>query len=350
MRGAPRWLVVLAVLAIVAALGAFPIHRTLKPSDFVIEATSSTLPADGFTSIEIKLRSSTTRELKELRAESDDPRRASVESIAIRSDSAYVTARAGVMPGETTFRFAAPGFESQLLRLKTTLDASDSVGDGTPDFLRLHDAVDRAAFRRWFTFLAESENYRHHPAGEIEDCAALLRYAFREALRQHDSGWARAAALPAAPATGDIRQYQYPYTPVGPAVFRVRDGVFTAGDLSNGAFAQFADAKTLWRYNSYFVGRDIGRARPGDLLFFRQEGQNSLFHAMIFLGPSQMEADSPQENFVVYHTGPIGGSPGEIRRPTIAQLLSFPDPRWRPVPANPSFLGVYRWNILRGTE
>ena len=98
---------------------------------------------------------------------------------------------------------------------------------------------------------------------------------------------------------------------------------------------------TLWDGTS-------SRARPGDLLFFRQEGHDLPFHTMIFLGASQIEDGS--EPLVVYHTGPIGKSAGEIRRPTLAQLMNFPDPRWRPVPSNPSFLGVYRWNILRGAD
>ena len=350
MRGVPRWLAVLAAFAFVAVMGAFTIHRALSPADFVIEATPSTLPADGFSSTEIKLHSSTGRDLRGLRVGIDDPRHANVESVAIRGDSAYVRLRAGIMPGEAKLRLEAPGFESQQIKLKAIFDASDSVGDGTPDFLRLHDATDRAAFRQWFTLLAESEYYRHQPAVEIDDCAALLRYAFREALRRHDSAWARASALPAAPAVGDVRQYQYPYTPLGAAIFRVREGGFSTKDLNAGGFAQFADAKTLWRYNSYFVGRDIARARPGDLLFFRQEGQNLSFHAMIFLGPSQVESGVSGETFVIYHTGPVGQLPGEIRRPTVAQLMNFPDPRWRPVPSNPSFLGVYRWNILWGAD
>ena len=350
MRGAPGWLAVVAVLAIVAVVGAFTIHRALSPAAFVVDATPSTLLADGFSTAETKLHASTGREIREFRAETDDARRTSVESIAIRGDFAYVTLRAGVMPGDTKLHLEAPGFESRQITLKTTLDASDSMGDGTPDFLRLHDAADRAAFRRWFTLLAESEYFRHQSQAEIDDCAALLRYAYREALRQHDSTWAKAVALPVAPVSGTLRQYQYPYTPLGADMFRVREGSFVASDLNDGAFAQFADAKTLWRYNSYFVGRDIGRARPGDLLFFRQEGPNLPFHAMIFLGPSQVEPRSSREAFVVYHTGSIGKSPGEIRRPTLSQLTNFPDPRWRPLDSNPSFLGVYRWNILRGAE
>lgn len=350
MRGVPRWLAVLAVAAIVAGLGAFTVHRALAPAALLVEAAPTTLPADGFSSSDFNIRSSSGRDLKGFRVEVDDPRRAGVDSITVHGDSVRISVRAGVLPGEANFHFSAPGFEPAQLKLETTLVVSDSVGDGTPDFLRLHDGADRAAFRRWFTLLAEAEYYRHQSLGEIDDCAALLRYAYREALRQHDSAWAKAIALPAAPSAGDVRQYQYSYTPLGSGLFRVRDGSFAAGDLSNGAFAQFADARTLWRYNSYFVGRDIARARPGDLLFFRQEGRDLSFHAMIFLGPSQIEAGPGRELLLIYHTGPIGKSPGEIRRPTLAQLMNFPDPRWRPVPSNPSFLGVYRWNILRGAD
>jgi hypothetical protein len=279
-----------------------------------------------------------------------DPHRAAVDSVVVHGDSAVVSLRTGLLPGETDLRFTARGFERQQVALHTTLDVSDSIGDGTPDFLRLHDAADRASFRRWFTLLAESEYYQRQSRAEIDDCAALLRYAYREALRQHNSVWAKSVALSVAPSASEIRQYQYPFTPLGAGVFRIRGGSFTSADLNNGAFAQFADVKTLWRYNSYFVGRDITRARPGDLLFFRQEGQNLAFHAMIFIGRSQVENNPDREPLVIYHTGLNGKSAGEIRRPTLAQLLNFPDPRWRPVPSNPSFLGVYRWNILRGAD
>ena len=87
------------------------------------------------------------------------------------------------------------------------------------------------------------------------------------------------------------------------------------------------------------------------------------FHAMIFVGPSQVEP-SPESahdghtealatgsnQFVVYHTGPDGKTKGIVKRLSIAELMNYPDPRWRPVASNPAFLGVYRWNILRGGE
>jgi uncharacterized protein len=197
--------------------------------------------------------------------------------------------------------------------------------------------------------LAESQYFRTKPQPEIDDCAALLRFAYREALREHDASWAHAMALSAPPSASDIQQYQYPYTPLGAGLFRVHNGSFSPQNIRDGAFAQFADAETLWRHNTFSVGRSLVRARPGDLLFFRQDDAGKMpFHAMIFVGPSQVERDRQQ--FVVYHTGPSGSSPGQIKRLSIAELLNYPDARWRPVASNPAFLGVYRWNILRGSE
>ena len=360
MRGVPRWLTVLAVVAIAVMVCAFTVRRAMVPAALVLQLSDVSLPADGFSSTELNVHSSNGRALRGLEVQVENPpgappfsrlERVRVESVTTGPDSATVSLRAGVNPGGIKLRVAAPGFTPQEIALQTIPDAGDAIGDGTPDFLRLHDPADRATFRRWFTLLAESQYYRgkNLPA-EIDDCAALLRFSYREALRAHDAAWAHAAALPAPASAVDVRQYQYPYTPLGAALFRARGGTFTARDLSDGAFAQFADVKTIWRYNTFFVGRDFTRARPGDLLFFRQDGdgQTMPFHAMIFLGRSQIELG--EELFIVYHTGPEGKARGEIRRWSVAELINYPEVRWRPMASNPAFLGVYRWNILRGDE
>lgn len=220
----------------------------------------------------------------------------------------------------------------------------DRFGDGTPDFLRLTDPADQAAFRRWFTLIAEYQAVRPRAEvpSEIADCASLLRYSYREALKRHDESWFQTSGIEVPAPPGEIREWSYPHTPLGTALFRVRPGGFQPGDLSNGAFAQFADAKTLVERNAYFVGRDVRAALPGDLLFYRQFGQSSPWHSMIVA-----RSDSATE--VVYDTGPDHGQPGELRRVLLSELLDHPEPQWRPLPGNPNFLGVYRWNILRGT-
>lgn len=256
--------------------------------------------------------------------------------------------QSGVISGDGRIRVTALGFMPQEVILRTTPDYNDTVGDGTPDFLRLHDPADRLAFRHWFALLAESQYYRDKPLPEIDDCAALLRFAYREAMRAHGVAWAHAIALPAPVSAGDIQQYQYPYTPLGADIFRVHGGSFTSVNLRDGAYAQFADAQTLLRHNTFSVGRNLARAHPGDLLFFRQDGSHMPFHAMIFLGHSQVEPSS--EQFIVYDTGPEGQTKGIIKRLSVAELYNYPDARWRPIASNPAFLGVYRWNILRGGE
>jgi uncharacterized protein YfaT (DUF1175 family) len=253
--------------------------------------------------------------------------------------------RAGIIPGHITIQVAFPGRPSARASLLTTLDAEDSAEDGTPDFLRLTDAHDRAAFRRWFTYLAEEQYFADTRAAEITDCAALIRYAYREALRAHDGAWAAGAGLRLVPALDSVARYQYPFTPLGAALFRVRAGPFRPGDLTGGAFLEFADARTLWRSNTHLVSRELDRALPGDLIFYRRDSNRTVYHSMIYLGGSAFRAGNGR--YLVYHTGPDGKDPGEIRLLSTEDLMRFPQAEWRPIPANPHFLGVYRWNILR---
>jgi hypothetical protein len=242
-----------------------------------------------------------------------------------------VRIRAGVLAGRTAVRAAAPGFLPAEARFDTQLEAAGSAGDGAPDFLRLEDDRDRQAFRRWFAFLAEAQ-YFQKPASrpvEIVDCAAPIRYAYREALLLHDGGWARDAGLPLLAGLESVEKYRYPYTPLGAALLRVRPAPFQPPDLSDGSFAQFSDARTLLRFNTHSIGRNLFRALPGDLLFF--EPAAGRFHSMIFLGASQI--DPGRALYVFYHNGPDGPNAGEMRRPTVGELMNHPDPRWQPPPS-----------------
>jgi len=234
---------------------------------------------------------------------------------------------------------------------------TDRFGDGTPDFLRLTDPADQAAFRRWFTAIAQYQAARPRaevPA-EIVDCAGLLRYAYREALRRHDGQWFAATGIEVAAPPGEIAAWHYPATPLGLGLFRIAPGPFEAGDAADGAFAQFADAKTLVERNAYLVSRDVRAALPGDLLFWRQFGQSSPWHSMIVLDGGEVVYDTGPDHPPHGH-GPVRGGPGDhgkpgdLRRVRISELMEHPDARWRPLAGNPNFLGVYRWNILRGMQ
>jgi len=200
--------------------------------------------------------------------------------------------------------------------------------------VRLGDESDRAAFRSWFVLLADAQFERQ--TDDVQDCAALVRHAVREALRAHTPEWVRRSGLPFTPQFADVRSAPRAGAD-GLPLFRI------TSDTSP-TFAEFADARTLINLNARPLGRDARALRPGDLLYFRQPGQREPDHLMVFVGRSHFESDG--DDWVVYHTGPLDGGPGEVRKVRLSTLTQHPAPRWRPLASNPSFVGVFRLAIL----
>jgi uncharacterized protein len=336
MQGTRVLVAALVAAAVVALLAGPALLRTTAPA---LEISAPQLPADGASSAIVSWRGDAGDGVQ-FRLLAHPP-----GTTFEKLDRHRGMLHAGVTPGSAVIEAEADGKSAQA-RVELQPQYGDSERDGTPDFLRLTGA-DAHAFRQWFTFLAEDEYFRAptERLAEVNDCAALLRFAYRETLRGHDATWANGLGLKRLATSPSVTKYRYPVTPLGAALFRVRGGTFRESDLKDGTFAEFADANTLMSLNSHLMTRDVMGARPGDLLFFRQPQQQSPFHAMIFVGTSHFEGGS--ESYVVYHTGPEGSNKGEVRRLTLAQLAAHPEPRWRPLPSNPAFLGVYRWNILR---
>jgi len=220
-------------------------------------------------------------------------------------------------------------------RLLATIGLLCALSAQTPAQVRLADESDRAAFRAWFVLLADAQFYRATP--DVTDCAALVRHAAREALRPHTPEWRRQAALPrsgAFPAFPDVRAKTTMADGGGLALFRVSDG-------TPARYAEFADARTIIRLNARFIGRDAAALRPGDLLFFHQDGQREPDHLMIYVGASPFEPQA--RDWIVYHTGP---PENEVRKVRLADLQRHPAPRWRPLSNNPGFVGVFRLEML----
>lgn len=254
--------------------------------------------------------------------------------------------RAGIVPGKIRLVARQSSEIRPITSLEVRPDWQDRNANGLPDSMELTNPADARAFLDWFRFLAEEQYFRGEDLDpEINDCAALLRFCFREALRFHDGEWAVRVGLQSVKPIPDVDRFHYPLTPLRADLFRVKPGSFQLDDLESGAFGQFADAETLLLYNAVPIGKDIEQARPGDLLFYRQESQSMPFHAMLYLGASTMEQDDGTE-YVIYHTGPDGSWKGEMRRRSLSELFHHPEPRWHPTAANPTFLGVYRWKIL----
>lgn len=196
--------------------------------------------------------------------------------------------------------------------------------------IRLADASDRAAFQSWFVLLADAQFER--PAPDVIDCAALIRFAFREALRSHTPDWSRRISLPFTPTFPDVRSAPQP-TEKGWPLFRI-------SAHAPSRYAEFADARTLVTLNARPLGRDTSALQPGDLLYYRQPGQRQPDHLMVFVGRSFF--DKQHDDWVVYHTGPTSDGPGEVRKVRLRDLQQHPAPRWRPLTSNPQFVGIFR--------
>jgi uncharacterized protein len=218
--------------------------------------------------------------------------------------------------------------------------------DGLPDLIELRTFNDRENFRRWFTWVAEMQFYNLSDqwSPEQRDCAGLVRFAWREALRPHDRLWFQRMGENYDPVAPDLTPNIA--APLGGKLFRTAPGTYNTRDVADGRFSEFADAQTLKMFNADFVGRDRDQAKPGDLLFFHQPWvQKYSFHVMIFLGEPRVASEGTHD-WVVYHTGASSDDAGTVKKVRLAVLDGHPDKRWRPVSSNPNFLGFYRLKLL----
>jgi uncharacterized protein YfaT (DUF1175 family) len=144
----------------------------------------------------------------------------------------------------------------------------------------------------------------------------------------------------------DVGRYTLEQGPLGGKLFRTSFGAYKDGDLSSGAFSDFADARTLKNFNVKFISRDRHNAEPGDLLFFYQPWvQKFPYHVMIFLGSSKLSNEQASD-WVVYHTGASPSDEGTVKKVELSVLDHHPNRRWRPLESNSNFLGFYRLKIL----
>jgi uncharacterized protein YfaT (DUF1175 family) len=226
---------------------------------------------------------------------------------------------------------------------------ADSDNDGFPDFAELRTFEDRESFRRWFTSIAETQFYQLSDQWKKDqrDCAGLVRFAVREALRRHDRTWFQKMGPAYDSVAHDVTGFDLDNNQLGEKIFRAESGAFQESDLRNGRFTEFADARTLKNFNTVFIGRDRREALPGDLLFFYQPWvQKFPYHVMVFLGAPRI-APNGGRDWVVYHTGSTATDDGAVKKVELSVLDQHPDPRWRPIESNKNFLGFYRLKTLQ---
>ncbi len=211
---------------------------------------------------------------------------------------------------------------------------ADIDNDGIPDSAELLNPIDRMSFRKWFVRIAEAQFLKKNYSWSKNerDCAGLIRYAYKEALKKHDEQWYRKSGISIDKNLSDVRQYNYPHIPIlKDKLFKLRKG--RSSDLST--FGYFADAETLRKYNMTLISRDISAAQAGDILFYQNLlHESSPHHSMIVV------ENSGKDFKVVYHTG----SGNLVKRVSLNYLKKssiFQPAKW-----NKHFLGIYRFNIL----
>ena len=271
---------------------------------------------------------------------------ASLGTHVLRAHDGTQVLRAGTRAG--VVRFVTSGATAELRLLD---DPRDLDQDGLPDAMELLGQEDRAAFTVWFTALAEAQATRLDDAWAPvhQDCAGLVRFALREALKAHDAAWLeRRRYLPTISAP-DVQAVRYPALPfAGDRPFRAVGGAFDPAVPAEVQFTAAASARALWQLNTRLVSREVSEARPGDLLFFSvPHAPGSGLHTMIVLGARPGATPDEPATRVVYHTGRDGEAHhGEVRVVSLADLSRHPDVGWHPLAHNARFLGVHRLNLL----
>src|SRR5438132_1605028 len=112
----------------------------------------------------------------------------------------------------------------------------DSDNDGIPDVAELRTFQDRESFRRWFTDVAEMQFYQLNDQWKAEqrDCAGLVRFAMREALRRHDRAWLQRMGRGYETVAADVEGFDLDHNPLNVKIFRTDFGSFHESDLRNG--------------------------------------------------------------------------------------------------------------------
>lgn len=195
---------------------------------------------------------------------------------------------------------------------------------------------DEKALRESITRLALFQAKKLSPQWEVpqRDCAGLVRFAYREAIRLRSPADGKKLGIPDSLYLPEVSEVSRRIFPDFSQIWQV--GYDKAGKPR---FGSFADAETLISYNFKKKCRDLSLARTADLLVFQNDLESDQpYHLMLFV-------EDRAGNLVVYHNG-AEGEDAQVRVVRISDLMKSPDPVWFPIASNPHFLGVYEWNRL----
>jgi uncharacterized protein YfaT (DUF1175 family) len=200
-----------------------------------------------------------------------------------------------------------------------SLPASARQATATQPATQLTPAQSRI-FRAWMVRMIALQFAGPTPRWQQRDCVGLVRFAVAEALREHDAKWKRANGLLGQPMPPEIE------------LAATQQALRHNWRRADGSRSAYAGALELVQENTRFCGKDCNQARAGDLLFFDQgEAQ----HVMVWMG-----------SYIAYHTGSSSVDDNGLRALGLRELQHWSDTRWHPLPENPNFAGVYRFDFL----
>ncbi|WP_207769152.1 DUF1175 family protein [Leptospira adleri] len=256
----------------------------------------------------------------------DEKKESSLKLLSLESSGSKQIIRliAGYKPGRSMVRTKL----GTLIEIELFSREGDWDEDGFPDHSELGSEEDRQAFREWFVQIALSQYLKETGSwnSRERDCSGLIRFSYKEALKNHDLLWQKKIGILLDKNIPDVREFQYPDIPsIGINLFRTGSKTFGA----------FADAESLEKYNTFFVSKNLESGFSGDVLFFREDrGNGTNFHSMILV------EENKTNPLLLYHTGSNRG----------IQLIRAKElhksNRFSPEPDNPFFLGLYRFRIL----
>ncbi len=327
-------------------------HRILPAYRVNLTATDSVLPANGLarTIITAKIISPTVVSSETV---AQFYIKDGVTSIQFLSDpkcqiidnTVSIGIRAALVPGTTPIGLLLDKQPMAECTLTTQPDWTDTDHDGFPNVTELTSAQDKRHFIDSFVAIADAQFYQLSDAWHEDqrDCAGLIRFAYREALKQHSDDWHTAVGWLHAQPAPDVEKFSYPNIPlIGTRLFRMNNLSVADHDVDS-LFSAFVEAKYLLNYNCVSVGKNRTAAQTGDLVFFFHFNDPTMpYHSMIFI----KDPTDAKQDYFIYHTGPSEEETGEVRKLRREIFNHHPDERWRPEPNNPFFLGYYRWKII----
>lgn len=176
-------------------------------------------------------------------------------------------------------------------------------------------------FRAWFAKMVHAQlQSGPNPRWVHRDCAGLVRFAVDESLREHDDKWKK------------NNGFQNQKLPPELILSQEQKKIRQRWRLADGRQSAYVNALELIQENARFLGRYMSVANVADLLFFDFGDQQ---HLMIMMG-----------TYIAYHTGQIRERDNGLRAVTFDRLANWQDSRWRPVPSNPNFRGLFRLGFL----